>query len=75
MRIHLGNGLPGDRLSMVRGTPMSSVYRTRTPPRRQALTKKAGKSFEVQVGPDLGHGGISQPRMMEFFIQNLVMRP
>ncbi len=34
-----------------------------------------GKSFEVQVGPDLGHGGINNARMMEFFIENLVMHP
>jgi dipeptidyl-peptidase-4 len=40
----------------------------------QAL-QRAGKSFEVQVGPDQGHSGINQARMMEFFIENLVMRP
>jgi dipeptidyl-peptidase-4 len=40
----------------------------------QAL-QKAGKSFEVQVGPDQGHSGIKQERMMEFFIENLVMKP
>ncbi|MFN2316151.1 MAG: DPP IV N-terminal domain-containing protein [Gemmatimonadales bacterium] len=35
----------------------------------------AGKSFEVQVGPDRGHSGVNQQRMMEFFIERLVMRP
>jgi dipeptidyl-peptidase-4 len=35
----------------------------------------AGKSFDVQVGPDRGHSGINQDRMMEFFIESLVMRP
>ena len=34
-----------------------------------------GKSFEVQVGPDQGHSGVSNGRMMEFFIENLIMRP
>jgi dipeptidyl-peptidase-4 len=34
-----------------------------------------GKSFEVQVGPDQGHGGVNTARMMEFFIENLVMHP
>jgi dipeptidyl-peptidase-4 len=34
----------------------------------------AGKNFEVQVGPDLGHTGVNQSRMMEFFIENLVMK-
>ena len=33
----------------------------------------AGKSFEVQVGPDKGHTGIDQGRMMEFFIERLVL--
>jgi dipeptidyl-peptidase-4 len=36
--------------------------------------QRAGKSFEVQVGPDRGHTALNQERMMEFFIQNLVMR-
>ena len=29
--------------------------------------------FEVQVGPDVGHSGVNNQRMMEFFIENLVM--
>lgn len=33
----------------------------------------ARKSFEVQVGPDRGHTGIEQTRMMEFFIERLVV--
>jgi dipeptidyl-peptidase-4 len=33
------------------------------------------KSFDVQVGPDAGHSAINAGRMMEFFIENLVMRP
>ena len=33
----------------------------------------AGKSFDVQVGPDAGHSGINQQRMMEFFIEALVL--
>jgi dipeptidyl-peptidase-4 len=40
-----------------------------------AALQQAGKSFEVQVGPDRGHTGINQDRMMEFFIENLVLRP
>jgi dipeptidyl-peptidase-4 len=40
----------------------------------QAL-QAAGKHFEVQVGPDLGHTGVNQNRMMEFFIENLVIHP
>jgi dipeptidyl-peptidase-4 len=37
--------------------------------------QQAGKSFDVQVGPDAGHSNVNQQRMMEFFIENLVMRP
>lgn len=35
--------------------------------------QSAGKSFEVQVGPDRGHTSVNQQRMMEFFIERLVM--
>jgi dipeptidyl-peptidase-4 len=38
----------------------------------QAL-QKSGRSFEVQVGPDKGHTSVDQKRMMEFFIQKLVI--
>ena len=31
-----------------------------------------GKSFELQLGPDKGHSGVNQDRMMEFFIENLI---
>jgi dipeptidyl-peptidase-4 len=36
-----------------------------------AALQAAGKSFDVQVGPDLGHTGINTERMMEFFIDAL----
>jgi dipeptidyl-peptidase-4 len=36
--------------------------------------QRANKSFELQVGPDLGHTPVNQERMMEFFIENLVMK-
>ena len=35
--------------------------------------QQAGKSFDVQVGPDAGHSGINPQRMMEFFIEALVL--
>ncbi|MBK9140000.1 MAG: DPP IV N-terminal domain-containing protein [Verrucomicrobia bacterium] len=38
-----------------------------------AALQKAGKSFEVQVGPDQGHTSVNRDRMMEFFIENLVI--
>jgi dipeptidyl-peptidase-4 len=33
--------------------------------------QRAGKSFDLQIGPDLGHSSINRERMMEFFIENL----
>lgn len=36
--------------------------------------QKAGKSFEVQVGPDMGHTALNRDRMMEFFIEHLIMK-
>jgi dipeptidyl-peptidase 4 len=35
--------------------------------------QREGKSFEVQVGPDMGHTAVNQSRMMEFFIYHLIM--
>ena len=37
--------------------------------------QEGGKSFDVQVGPDRGHSGVNPERMLEFFIENLVVRP
>jgi dipeptidyl-peptidase-4 len=38
-----------------------------------AALQAAGKHFEVQVGPDRGHSGLNRARMMEFFIENMVL--
>jgi dipeptidyl-peptidase 4 len=35
--------------------------------------QQAGKHFEVQVGPDMGHTAVNQSRMLEFFIYHLMM--
>lgn len=37
--------------------------------------RRLGKSIDVQVGPDRPHTGVNADHMMEFFIENLVMRP
>ncbi len=39
-----------------------------------AALQRAKKSFEVQVGPDLGHTSLNRDRMMEFFIESLVLK-
>ena len=61
------------RLMLFFGTADNNVHPANSLQLIRAL-QRAGKSFEVQVGPDQGHSGISQPRMMEFFIENLVMK-
>jgi dipeptidyl-peptidase-4 len=38
-----------------------------------AALQRAGKSFDLQLGPDQGHSGINSQRMLEFFIDNLVI--
>lgn len=60
------------RLMLFFGTADNNVHPNNSMQLIQAL-QKAGKSFEVQVGPDVGHAGLNQARMMEFFIENLVL--
>ena len=62
------------RLMLYYGTADDNVH----PSNMMQLIKslqQAGKSFDVQVGPDAGHSGLNGQRMMEFFIENLVMQP
>jgi dipeptidyl-peptidase-4 len=62
------------RLMLYYGTADNNVHPSNTMQLIAAL-QQAGKSFELQVGPDRGHSGINQDRMMEFFIENLIVRP
>jgi dipeptidyl-peptidase-4 len=62
------------RLMIYYGTADNNVHPNNSMQLIRAL-QQAGKSFEVQVGPDAGHSGINNQRMMEFFIENLIMRP
>ena len=62
------------RLMLYYGTADNNVHPSNMMQFIQAL-QRAGKSFDLQVGPDAGHSGINSQRMMEFFIENLVMRP
>lgn len=61
------------RLMIYYGTADNNVHPTNAMQLIKAL-QTAGKSFEVQIGPDLGHTALVPPRMMEFFIENLVLR-
>jgi dipeptidyl-peptidase-4 len=61
------------RLMIYYGTADNNVHPSNSLQLIKAL-QNAKKSFDVQVGPDMGHTAVSQPRMMEFFIENLVMK-
>lgn len=67
---HLDN-LKG-RLMLFYGTADDNVHPSNTLQLVRAL-QDAGKSFDLQVGPDQGHTSLDRERMMEFFIQNLVI--
>jgi dipeptidyl-peptidase 4 len=62
------------RLMLYYGTADNNVHPSNMMQLIKALQEN-GKSFDVQVGPDRGHSGLNADRMMEFFIENLVMRP
>lgn len=61
------------KLMIYYGTSDNNVHPSNSLQLISAL-QKANKSFEVQVGPDKGHTAVSTERMMEFFIQNLVLK-
>jgi dipeptidyl-peptidase-4 len=67
-------GRLGGRLLIYYGTADDNVHPSNSLQLIQAL-QNAGKSFEVQVGPDEGHSAIDAGRMMEFFVENLLVRP
>jgi dipeptidyl-peptidase-4 len=62
------------RLMLYYGTADNNVHPSNSMQLIAAL-QQAGKSIEIQVGPDRGHSGINQERMMEFFIENLIVKP
>jgi dipeptidyl-peptidase-4 len=63
--------LEGD-LMLFFGTADNNVHPSNTLQFVSAL-QAAGKHFQLQVGPDLGHSGLNRDRMMEFFIESLVL--
>jgi len=58
------------RLLLYYGTADNNVHPTNSLQIIKAL-QAAGKSFDVQVGPDQGHSAVNQERMLEFFIDAL----
>ena len=67
----MAKNLKGDLLIFY-GTADNNVHPSNSLQFIDAL-QKAGKSFEVQVGPDAGHVSVNRERMMEFFIRHLVL--
>ncbi|OFV89749.1 MAG: peptidase [Acidobacteria bacterium RIFCSPLOWO2_02_FULL_64_15] len=61
------------RLLLYYGTADNNVHPANTLQLIQTL-QAAGRSFDLQVGPDRGHTAVNTDRMMEFFIENLVQR-
>ena len=62
------------RLLIYYGTADNNVHPANSLQVIKAL-QDAGKSFEVQVGPDKGHTAVNADRMMEFFIDALRPNP
>jgi dipeptidyl-peptidase 4 len=62
------------RLMLYYGTADNNVHPSNMMHLIAAL-QGAGKSFDVQVGPDRGHSGINTDRMMEFFLEALMPKP
>jgi dipeptidyl-peptidase 4 len=60
------------RLLLYYGTSDNNVHPSNSLQLIKAL-QQAGKTFEVQVGPDQGHSALNQQRMMEFFIESLIL--
>jgi dipeptidyl-peptidase-4 len=61
------------RLMIFYGTDDDNVHPANSLQLIQAL-QQAGKSFEVQVGPDRGHEALDFNRMMEFFVGSLTKK-
>lgn len=62
------------RLLLYYGTADNNVHPSNSLQLIQAFSR-AGKSIEVQVGPDAGHSAVPMGRMMEFFVENLIVNP
>ncbi|HXP59912.1 MAG TPA: prolyl oligopeptidase family serine peptidase, partial [Dongiaceae bacterium] len=60
------------RLMLFFGTADNNVHPANSLQLIQAL-QRAGKSFDLQVGPDQGHTSVNRDRMMEFFIESLML--
>ena len=62
------------RLLIYYGTADNNVHPSNSLQLIKAL-QDAGKSFDVQVGPDQGHTAVRRERMLEFFLDTLAPPP
>ena len=62
------------KLLLYYGTADNNVHPSNTLQLIDALGQ-AGKSYDLQVGPDAGHSGVNLARMLEFFLDALVVKP
>ena len=62
------------RLMLYYGTLDNNVHNNNMMQLVSAL-QRAGKSFELQAGPDLGHTSLIAPRRLEFLVENLIQHP
>ncbi|MBS1708225.1 MAG: DPP IV N-terminal domain-containing protein [Armatimonadetes bacterium] len=60
------------RLLLYFGTADDNVHQNNSLSLIEAL-RRARKNIEVQIGTDFGHSGIDSDRMMEFFIERMVL--
>jgi len=60
------------KLLLFYGTADNNVHPSNTYQLVQSLNR-AGKSFDVQVGPDQGHTGIGFRHMLAYFVEHLIL--
>ncbi|MBI1756259.1 MAG: DPP IV N-terminal domain-containing protein [Fimbriimonas ginsengisoli] len=71
--ITYANNLKG-KLLIYYGTADNNVHPSNTLQFIKLLQSQS-KGFEVAVGPDLGHSPVDRRKMMEFFMDNLMLKP
>ena len=62
------------KLMLFYGTADNNVHPSNTLQLVKAL-EAAGRRYDLQVGPDRGHGSMNQTRMWEYFVTHLVLNP
>ncbi|MBC8064450.1 MAG: prolyl oligopeptidase family serine peptidase, partial [Chlorobia bacterium] len=60
------------KLLLFFGTADNNVHPSNTYQFTRALDR-AGKSYEMAVGTDQGHSGVNFSRMLEFFVDHLII--